>query len=610
MEGEEDALGTRAHSLAKIALFVLASAVLVVACGRSNLDDYVLHDGGPTVDGGLDGAEGGGRCNPQTCPTGCCDENDQCQGGDSLAACGSGGGACSNCPALGFQFCDANLHSCANKPGSCDSTTCAIGCCEQGLCLVGSDPNECGSGGGACQHCAQQGLTCNGKSCQKPACGPGNCSGCCFGDQCVSGQSDTSCGQGGQQCANCISQNGVCAVVGPVGGVCRPVPPGCNSATCAGGCCDQFGNCNRGITDTQCGVNGQFCQNCTQLNESCQFQQCQPVVTQCNGQTCPGGCCQGNVCMSGGDNAACGTGGLVCVNCTQNGLVCNGIGRCIPTPPLCNPATCPNGCCIGNVCAVGTQNNACGKGGAQCQSCTALNETCTGQTCVPVVTNCTPQNCAGCCDGTGTCQPGFLNNQCGQNGTACVNCQSQGSTCDTAVMPRVCKNMQTTCPATYPSCPSSVTTPIPPIAHVCAASDLTNARSACSAGAHTTGCQQFIAFEQAQKPQCAACLTQFDYDFQELTGLLRCAAPFVSPSCDHATGCISDCVTKSCALCDSASIAQCQTDVRTGQCQQYFNQAQCIIGAFMGAGSFCSPQNYGGNYGAWLQGVGGHYCGP
>jgi hypothetical protein len=42
----------------------------------------------------------------------------------------------------------------------------------------------------------------------------------------------------------------------------------------------------------------------------------------------------------------------------------------------------------------------------------------------------------------------------------------------------------------------------------------------------------------------------------------------------------------------------------------YYAQAQCIGPALFGAGSFCNPQNYGGNYGAWLQGVGGHYCGP
>ena len=594
----------RCARLALVALLAFVVALAVAACGRSNLDDYLLHDGGPTTDGGVDG----GRCNAQTFPTGCCDQNDQCQGGDSLTTCGNVGARCANCTALGFETCDANLKACANRPGQCDGTTCGSGCCENGLCLAGTDPNECGNFAGACQHCAQQGLSCQGKACTTTACGPQNCKGCCFGDQCVPGLDNTACGSVGQQCSNCAAQMSTCLPDGTGGGVCKP-STGCNSQSCAGGCCDQGGQCNRGITDTQCGANGIACQNCARFGETCRFQSCEPQMG-CTPQNCPGGCCQGNVCVGGGSNNACGTGGNQCKDCMGGGLVCNGMGICIPPPPLCNPQNCAGGCCIGNVCAVGNQDTTCGKGGAQCQNCQSLNEVCTAQACVPVVSSCTPQNCVGCCDAAGTCQAGFLNNQCGQNGVSCINCQSQGSTCDTAVDPRVCRNMQTTCPSTYPSCPGNVSTPSPPIRHVCSAADLANVRAACSAGAHTQGCQNFFAFETMQKPACASCLQQFDYDFQELTGLLTCAAPFVGAGCDHTTGCISDCISKSCSMCAPGAVAQCQQDVRSGQCQQYINGAQCIIGAFMGAGSFCSPQNYGGQVGAWMQGVGGHYCGP
>jgi hypothetical protein len=273
--------------------------------------------------------------------------------------------------------------------------------------------------------------------------------------------------------------------------------------------------------------------------------------------------------------------------------------------------TCPGGCCVGNVCAVGTQDTACGAGGMQCSDCTQQNDVCTGQRCVPRPPTCTPANCAGCCDGAGNCQPGFLNNQCGQNGVSCANCTQMGSTCDTAVTPRSCSNQQMTCPAPYPSCPGNVTLTPPPVqTGACAASDLQNAAAACTAGAHTAACSSFFQFEQQQKPTCAACLSTFDFDFNELTGILECASPFVSPSCDHTLGCINDCETKSCDQCPAGAVQQCENQVRNSQCGQYFQGAQCAFGALFGPASFCNPNNYQGNVGRWLQGVGGHYCGP
>jgi hypothetical protein len=46
----------------------------------------------------------------------------------------------------------------------------------------------------------------------------------------------------------------------------------------------------------------------------------------------------------------------------------------------CGPVTCASGCCYGNVCAVGTQDIACGAMGGKCLDCTALSKgpaTCT-----------------------------------------------------------------------------------------------------------------------------------------------------------------------------------------------------------------------------------------
>jgi hypothetical protein len=155
-----------------------------------------------------------------------------------------------------------------------------------------------------------------------------------------------------------------------------------------------------------------------------------------------------------------------------------------------------------------------------------------------------------------------------------------------------------------------VTTAVPTIEHVCSTVDLQNARAACSGGPGTTGCTSFFSFEQQVNPACASCLAPFNVAFQDVAGLFVCVAPFVGPACDHTTGCAIDCQNTSCAQCPQGSVTQCVNDVRSTQCGTYFQQSQCVGQAFFGAGAFCNPQNYGGNFGQWLQGVGGHYCGP
>ena len=224
-------------------------------------------------------------------------------------------------------------------------------------------------------------------------------------------------------------------------------------------------------------------------------------------------------------------------------------------------------------------------------------------------------NCAalnGCCDPTLGCVGGFVDDRCGSGGAACTDCKAQGSTCDTNITPRVCKSKQTTCPAPYGACPGSLTTTAPPVQHVCALPDLQDARAACSGGPGTPGCQSFFQFINQAKPACGACLAPFDVPFQQGSGIFTCIAPFVGSACDHTTACAMDCQSQSCAQCPAAAQGQCVNDVRTGQCGTYFQQSQCIGQALFGAGSFCNPGNgaYQGNFGAWLEGVGAHYCGP
>jgi hypothetical protein len=482
--------------------FVLPGTLIAAACGRSTLDGYGPRDGSTDVISDVTKPDGA-TCGPDNC-AGCCDESGACLSGSALTACGQGGGACLDCATAGFDYCDPTLLACVKDLPKCDVTTCPNGCCTTvggtQACVSGASDQACGSGGQQCEDCKQTGEVCSGGKCTASTCGPQNCKGCCFGNNCVTTPIDTSCGLGGVECQNCTMQGAAC--------------------------------------DTGTGT-------------------CVPLPPQCNAQNCPNGCCQNGVCQSGTQDGACGTGGQACANCTQQGQVCSA-QKC--GAPPCNAQTCPTGCCF-----------------------------------------------------NGICNAGFANNRCGSGGVSCVDCTQQMSTCNTLVTPRTCNSQQTTCPAPYASCPGNVTTPPPVTAKgSCTAQDLLDARAACQAGRDTVACRQFWAFIAQQKPACSACLKPFDYGFLEAIGIYNCVAPFVSSQCNHNTGCVRDCVTKSCEQCPAQSVAQCETTVRLGggQCQPYVQQTTCIAQALQGPGSFCSPASYFGNYGQWLQGVGNRYCGP
>ena len=638
-------------------LFMSLTALALFGCGRSSLDEALVIDGGlPDAVTPTDGPKpDAGLCNPSNCLNGCCDASGVCRSGSDSQACGTLGNQCNDCLATGFDFCDGASSACGKVVTTCDVASCPGGCCRNNLCLAGSNANACGTGASTCQNCAMLGEACDpaGQFCSAPRCGPESCPGCCVGDLCVTGADPTSCGRSGQQCQNCASQGTTCQPTFP-GGVCEGQPM-CGPKNCKG-CC--AGNtCLTGQDNTSCGGFGAQCTNCTQFGQLCSTTnfppQCAPA--QCGPQNCAG-CCQGNVCIGGGTSVACGSGGAQCarcatsqqctngqcqgstlcnpgncsgccvgdicatggqptacgagggncINCAANGQGCQG-GACVTT---CGPGNCP-GCCDGNVCVMGTTTAQCGNGGNACVACAAPNQ-CSSGLCTPPPPPCSATSCLGCCDPTQGCLPGFLATSCGSGGSACTNCTATKSSCDTALLPRTCKNQQTTCPAPYGACPGSVTTAQPPIQHVCSAVDLTNARAACIAGPASNGCLAFFAFEQANNPSCATCLAPFDVSFQEASGLFACAAPFVSAICDHSTGCASDCLVTSCGQCPAGAGAGCRNDVTQNQCSPYFQQSGCAIQAIFGPGpaAFCNPQNYNNNYGRWLQGVGGHYCGP
>lgn len=713
---EGSSVSARALALfLRAAILPLACALLVLsgaACGRSGLDDYlVTGDGGPVSDGHVgDGPSSDAHPPSCNCPSGCCDSLGNCQAGDSATVCGTDSQACVNCAGLGYQQCDATLRVCTNPLTNCNSETCS-GCCIGNNCYPGSDPNECGEVGQTCESCQNEGLACIDRQCATPpppTCGPGNCTGCCFGETCITGTEATACGNGGQECVNCAGQGAVCQPASPSGGICI-TPTGCGPQNCPGCCTGDI--CNAGNGVTQCGAQGQACQNCAQFGEACNNAgQC--VGGQvCSPENCPG-CCEGNACVPGTDSSACGFAGNQCNDCAAEGESCQS-QTCVVQPPCgpencggccdfqgicqpgtfdtgcgrsgqacevcttvgetcqsqtcspgsgCNPTNC-NGCCdVNGVCQAGTSPVACGFGGQVCGDCANFGEICQGQSCFATCTQencagccdqngvcqpgsldndcgfsgqtcqsctsfnetcqfnqclsaCNPQNCQGCCDSTQTCQPGFLDTQCGGFGGACTDCAtlSPPSTCNQSLFPPTCASQQMSCPSPYPGCAATTTTSVPFAAEVCSANDLANAAAACASGGETTACESFFNFEFSQNNGCGTCLNQFNSDSffgTQEQGVDACIAQFVSSTCNHQTGCNTDCEQQSCETCpDDTSFNQCTTTVAAGQCSTYAQPAQtCEQTAFAGAAKFCDPSQYS-NYGTWLQGVGKEYCG-
>lgn len=145
---------------------------------------------------------------------------------------------------------------------------------------------------------------------------------------------------------------------------------------------------------------------------------------------------------------------------------------------------------------------------------------------------------------------------------------------------------------------------------MCSANELQQASAAC-AQAGSAGCQAYFNFERQVNPACAKCLTPFDVPFTDLSGIFTCAAPFVDATCNHDSACFTDCENQSCAKCPAGGVAACQADVQNNQCASFVNDLDCVFNSVFGGGAatFCNPQNYP-SFGGWLQGVGGHYCGP
>lgn len=447
--------------------------------------------------------------------------------------------------------------------------------------------------------------------------GSGGCgacpNGCCSNGKCVAGTDYQACGGHGQQCEDCKADN--FDHCDPNLHACATDTTQCDQLSCPTGCCYSQGGksaCISGVSSVACGAGGQACADCTQSGQQCDPSTHMCQNAQCGPNNCKG-CCSGGMCLGGADNAACGIAGAACVGCSSNTSCNPQDGKCEGPPPTCTPQTCPNGCCSNDTCLAGVSDTQCGFAASACQDCTTQAEVCNAGKCVPPQQQCNAKNCVGCCQGN-VCYAGFLDTRCGSNGASCSDCTSSKSTCDTSATPRVCTNQQSTCPAPYNSCPNNVSTPVLSVQKgLCSTNDLQDAKNACKTGFNSIACQNYFTTIASINPACSKCLSPFEYDLTAGTGIYNCVAPYVNAQCDHNTGCVADCVSTSCGQCPSNTQASCETQVRGfgGQCQKYIQQTGCVIQAlFNGPGQFCSPQQYFGNYGSWLAGVGQHYCGP
>jgi hypothetical protein len=172
---------------------------------------------------------------------------------------------------------------------------------------------------------------------------------------------------------------------------------------------------------------------CNMSTDCPQQQACDPGTHTCSsscagGLQCNGGCCQnGQTCVPGDQNTACGNTGAGCSDCTQTFQMCSN-GICSNGPPcmyatdcppgeacdkqsgqcsfFCGGATqtdCNGGCCANGYCSGGNQDYACGSSGA----CTDCTSTCNpGPKCLNQACGCSMStDCmvAGTCGARQTC---------------------------------------------------------------------------------------------------------------------------------------------------------------------------------------------------------------
>ncbi|MFO0741912.1 MAG: hypothetical protein U0270_38805 [Labilithrix sp.] len=140
-----------------------------------------------------------------------------------------------------------------------------------------------------------------------------------------------------------------------------------------------------------------------------------PQIQSCTADNCQG-CCREDRCVEGKTEDACGRSGLACQTCSAV-QKCTEEGQCHEP---CGPNNC-KGCCDGDNCIPGETTDKCGGAGEACTKCDADNPelVCADQKCIDG--SCKATCTQGCCTATG-CQPGTTAQACGINAGACVTC--------------------------------------------------------------------------------------------------------------------------------------------------------------------------------------------
>jgi len=158
---------------------------------------------------------------------------------------------------------------------------------------------------------------------------------------------------------------------------------------CENGCCDNDGNCHAQPNKNYCGPPGEKCKACTTQGYTCTTDGECVEETPNPSDTCTNcaGCCDAlGQCITNLNDAACGSGGNQCVNCSIKGMTCNlAIQACLSNDPCnnrCAGEPLDNGVvCLSNRCSgccrtvkevircltIDQQNaQACGRGGQTC----------------------------------------------------------------------------------------------------------------------------------------------------------------------------------------------------------------------------------------------------
>jgi hypothetical protein len=179
----------------------------------------------------------------------------------------------------------------------------------------------------------------------------------------------------------------------PVDAAIAPDLLGC-AAICTDGCCDDRGNCRKPSLST-CGKGASACMVCDTMTAD----QCHEGTCACGsdapcalGTHCVGGhcVCDANSCPGCCDDAGhcwkhsadhCGMAGGACMPCDPNaadgcangctcgaGPACHEGQHCLQGQCVCDPFSCPGGCCDGGECKL-LSLTSCGVAGALCIVC-------------------------------------------------------------------------------------------------------------------------------------------------------------------------------------------------------------------------------------------------